>query len=116
MKEDRTSITQRIAIRRAAHQLLNNPKVLDDPVALRIIGKETTSALQVDPHKFENTPLPPYLHTFVNARSRYVEDELALGIQHGLCQYVILGAGLDTFACHRAGNINRRNHYPAHWI
>ena len=105
MKESGPSITaQRVAIRRAAHQLMDDPKVLDDPVALRIIGKEISSALQADPHEFENTPLSPYLRAFVAARSRYAEDELALGIQRGVCQYVILGAGLDTFAY--------RNQYP----
>ena len=105
MKESGPSITaQRVAIRRAAHQLMDDPKVLDDPVALRIIGKEISSALQADPHEFENTPLSPYLRAFVAARSRYAEDELALSIQRGVCQYVILGAGLDTFAY--------RNQYP----
>jgi methyltransferase (TIGR00027 family) len=105
MNENGPSITaQRVAIRRAAHQLLDNPKVLDDPVALRIIDKKTASALQADPHKYENTPLSPYLRAFVNARSRYAEDELALGMQHSVSQYVILGAGLDTFAY--------RNPYP----
>jgi methyltransferase (TIGR00027 family) len=34
----------------------------------------------------------------VAARSRYAEDELALGVRRGVRQYVILGAGLDTFA------------------
>ena len=32
------------------------------------------------------------------ARSRYAEDELARAVAHGVTQYVILGAGLDTFA------------------
>jgi methyltransferase (TIGR00027 family) len=31
-------------------------------------------------------------------RSRYVEDNLAAAVQAGITQYVILGAGLDTFA------------------
>jgi O-methyltransferase involved in polyketide biosynthesis len=31
-------------------------------------------------------------------RNRYAEDELARSIQRGVRQYVILGAGLDTFA------------------
>ena len=31
-------------------------------------------------------------------RNRYAEDELARSIQRGVNQYVILGAGLDTFA------------------
>jgi methyltransferase (TIGR00027 family) len=105
MKEDRPSVTaQRVAMRRAAHQLLDDPKVFDDSVALRIVGKENASALQADPRQFETTRLSPYLRAFVAARSRYAEDELALGVRRGVRQYVILGAGLDTFAY--------RNPYP----
>jgi methyltransferase (TIGR00027 family) len=99
MKENRPSATaQRVAIRRAAHQLLDDPKVFDDPVALRIIGKESASALQADPSQFESTALSPYLRAFIAARSRYAEDELAIGVRRGVRQYVILGAGFDTFA------------------
>jgi len=99
MKENRPSATaQRVAMRRAAHQLLDDPKVFDDSVALRIIGKESVAALQAGPRRFEATPLSPYLRAFVAARSRYAEDELALGVRRGVRQYVILGAGLDTFA------------------
>jgi methyltransferase (TIGR00027 family) len=32
------------------------------------------------------------------ARSRYVEDQLAAAVRQGVAQYVVLGAGLDTFA------------------
>ena len=95
---------QRVAIRRAAHMLLDDPKVFDDPLALTIIGKESASALQANPKQFETSPLSPYLRAFVAARSRYAEDELALAVPRGVCQYVILGAGLDTFAY--------RNSYP----
>jgi methyltransferase (TIGR00027 family) len=99
MKDNRPSATaQRVAIRRAAHQLLDDPKVFDDPVALRIIGKESASVLQADPGQFENTALSPYLRAFIAARSRYAEDELAIGVRRGVRQYVILGAGFDTFA------------------
>jgi methyltransferase (TIGR00027 family) len=99
LKENRASVTaQRVGMKRAAHQLLDDPKVFDDPVALRIIGKESASTLQADPHQFESTPLSSYLRAFVAARSRYAEEELALGVQRNVCQYVILGAGLDTFA------------------
>jgi methyltransferase (TIGR00027 family) len=99
LKENRASVTaQRVAMQRAAHQLLDDPKVFDDPVALRIIGKESASALQVDPRQFESSPLSSYLRAFVVARSRYAEEELALGVRRGVRQYVILGAGLDTFA------------------
>ncbi len=99
MKEDRPSVTaERVAMRRAAHQLLDDPKIFDDPVALRITGRENALALQADPRQFETTPLSPYMRAFVAARSRYAEDELALGVRRGVRQYVILGAGLDTFA------------------
>jgi len=99
MKHNRPSATaQRVAMRRAAHQLLDDPKVFDDPLALRIIGKESASPLQADPRQSEAAPLSPYLRAFVAARSRYAEDELALGVRRGVRQYVILGAGLDTFA------------------
>lgn len=99
MKENRPSATaQRVAMRRAAHQLLDDPKVFDDPFALRIIGKESASALETDPRQFETMPLSPYLRAFVAARSRYAEDELAHGVRRGVRQYVILGAGLETFA------------------
>jgi O-methyltransferase involved in polyketide biosynthesis len=87
MKENRASVTaQRVALRRAAHQLLDDPKVFDDPLALAILGQESASALQADPLKYEVSPLSPYLRAFVAARSRYAEDELALGVQRGVRQ------------------------------
>lgn len=99
MKGNRTSATaQRVAMQRAAHQLLDDPKVFEDPVALRIIGEESALALQADPGQLETTLLAPYLRAFIAARSQYAEDELALGVRRGIRQYVILGAGLDTFA------------------
>ncbi len=105
MKENQPSATaQRVALRRAAHQLLDDPKVFEDPVALRIIGRQSASVLQADPRQFDATPLSPYLRAFVAARSRYAEDELAHGLRGGVGQYVILGAGLETFAY--------RNPYP----
>ena len=35
---------------------------------------------------------------FMAARSRFVEDKLAEALAQGVTQYVVLGAGLDTFA------------------
>ena len=35
------------------------------------------------------------------ARARYIEDLVAEQADHGVAQYVILGAGLDTFAQRR---------------
>lgn len=99
MKENQPSATaQRVAMQRAAHQLIDNPKVFDDPIALRIIGSEGGLALKADPNQSQAMPFSTYVRALVAARSRYTEDELALAVQRGVCQYVILGAGLDTFA------------------
>jgi len=106
MRANRPSATaQRVAVRRAAHQLLDDPKVFDDPVALRILGRKSAWTLQSDPHRSEGTELSLHLRAFMAARSRYAEDELDRGVRRGVRQYVILGAGLDTFAY--------RSPYPA---
>ena len=102
MEEGRPSITaQSAAIHRGAHQLLDVPKVLDDPLALRIIGAKAESALRSNPGRFQKSR---FMRAFIVLRSRYAEDELARAVQRGVRQYVILGAGLDTFAY--------RNPYP----
>jgi methyltransferase (TIGR00027 family) len=86
----------RVAIRRAAHQLLDQPKVLDDPFALRIIGSEAAQDLRSNPK--EHHAFSRAFRAFMAARSRFAEDELARAVAQGVTQYVILGAGLDTFA------------------
>ncbi len=93
---------QSAAVFRAAHQILDRPLIFDDPLALRIIGAKAESALRADLMQFQRRRS---LRTFLALRSRYTEDELARAVQRGVRQYVILGAGLDTFPY--------RNHYPA---
>jgi methyltransferase (TIGR00027 family) len=89
-KPSRTALG--VAVRRAAHQLVDHPKVFDDPLALRIIGAEAASKLQSE------IPAGQALRAFVAVRSRYAEDQLARAVNNGVRQYVVLGAGLDTFA------------------
>lgn len=101
MEEGRPSETaQRAAMHRAAHQLLDSPKILDDPLALRIIGAEAESALRSNLEEFR---IFRFLRAFLVLRSRYAEDELAKAMERGGRQYVILGAGLDTFAYRTSG-------------
>jgi methyltransferase (TIGR00027 family) len=89
---------QRVALRRAAHQLVDDPRVFEDPLALTIIGKETAALLTSEPEKFE-TFASRHMRAFIAARSRFAEDELKAAVARGVRQYVVLGAGLDTFAC-----------------
>ncbi len=85
------------ATRRAAHQFLDNPKIFEDPLALRIIGAEAESKLRLNVAQFHNL-LERHVRALMVVRNRYAEEELARSIQRGVRQYVILGAGLDTFA------------------
>jgi methyltransferase (TIGR00027 family) len=43
-------------------------------------------------------PISRAFRAFMAARSRYAEDQLAKAIEERVAQYVVLGAGLDTFA------------------
>jgi methyltransferase (TIGR00027 family) len=104
MIEARPSATaQRVAMRRAAHQFLDVPKVFDDPLALRILGEKSVAELRSTAGNLQDSAAVS-LRAFLVARSRFAEDELARAVGRGATQYVILGAGLDTFAY--------RNPYP----
>jgi len=86
-----------VAMQRAAHQLLEHPRVLDDPLALTILGATEEQALRADLDKYR-TPMALGLRSSVVVRSRLAEDEWARAVERGVRQYVILGAGLDTGA------------------
>lgn len=85
---------------RALHQTLDDdPKILVDPIASRLIDAEGDfykGALA------DSAVLPPSIRSRFRSlflvRSRYAEDCLAESLSCGVRQYVILGAGLDTFA------------------
>jgi methyltransferase (TIGR00027 family) len=83
----------RVAIRRAAHQLMEQPRVLDDPIALPLVAEGYTRDLDRACH-----PVAQDFRCFRAARSRFTEDQLAHAVSLGVTQYVVLGAGLDTFA------------------
>jgi O-methyltransferase involved in polyketide biosynthesis len=87
----------KVAIRRAAHQLLDTPRVLDDPLALRIIGTDAAGELNASLGR-QHGRVSRAIRAFIAVRSRRAEDELARAIARGVTQYVVLGAGLDTFA------------------
>jgi len=79
--------------------------VHDDPFALTILGPAQAAALRADPWQFETGSVAAVLRAFLAVRSRLAEDTLAQAVAAGVRQYVVLGAGLDTFAY--------RNPYPA---
>jgi methyltransferase (TIGR00027 family) len=85
-------------MRRAAHQLYDaQPLVFEDPVAVPILGDEYLPEVHKTATKLHK-PFSVALRAFLVARSRYAEDLLARAVADGVTQYVLLGAGLDTFA------------------
>ena len=99
MKQGQPSKTAEwVARMRAAHQVLDAPPhVLEDPLAPRLLSAEQREALS-RPDAAQQTPDARATRAFVVARSRYTEDLLARAVAAGVRQYVVLGAGLDTFA------------------
>jgi len=83
----------RVAHRRAAHQLLDQPPVLADPIAISILGNDFALDRNKEAHRIARS-----FRAFMAARSRYAEDNLAVAVSAGVQQFVVLGAGLDTFA------------------
>lgn len=94
-----TSLTaQGVAALRAVHQLVDDPpRILDDPISVRLVGREFGERLAAHPERIRG-PRVTALRSHVLLRSRYAEDRLALAVQSGVRQCVIIGAGLDTFA------------------
>jgi methyltransferase (TIGR00027 family) len=97
MIEARPSITAtRVAMRRAAHQLVDRPLVFDDPLAVRILNHPARNKLAGEMQRENMMALR--MRAWLAARSRLAEDTLAEEVAAGVEQYVVLGAGLDTFA------------------
>jgi methyltransferase (TIGR00027 family) len=90
----------RVALRRAAHQIHDaRPLVFDDPLAVRILGSEYAEEVKRTPDSIKR-PFSAGLRAFMVGRARLAEDTLANGVRElGVKQYLVLGAGLDTFAC-----------------
>jgi methyltransferase (TIGR00027 family) len=106
MKSNRHSSTaEATAAVRAWHRLNHEPLILDDPHALdmtssawRVICKNALLTWLV----FERVlkVLQPVAAEIIS-RSRYTEDKLEESLRNGIRQYVLLGAGFDTFALRR---------------
>ena len=101
------------ALMRAAHLFLDDePKILRDNFALPFSNlqneAELITALKAFHTEFGQKSAPEIAQSllqsfrgFAVVRQRYVEDELTGAIKRGVSQYVILGAGLDSFAYRR---------------
>lgn len=97
-KETASSTALAVAYIRAAHQLLDHePLLLNDPVALPLLGESTAEIIRGELDRIQS-PIVKALRTHVVLRSRFTEDRLEAAVAEGVTRYIIVGAGLDSFA------------------
>ena len=103
------------AIRRAAHQLLDTPLILNDPLAVGLVPEADARAIEANltDHQTRESVL---LRSLFVMRSRFAEDCLAQAAARGVDQYVTVGAGLETFPWRQPEYANRMRIFVADHI
>jgi methyltransferase (TIGR00027 family) len=106
---------------RAFHAAHDDPKVFDDFLAHHLVTSEECQSLGIRlsdlsppaaamPRTSRTAALPWWIKAIAGsilARARYFEESLEQAIRRGIEQYVILGAGMDTFAFRRPELLRR---------
>jgi methyltransferase (TIGR00027 family) len=92
------STAARVALWRALHVEVDAaPHVFEDVVGLRLVAPDEGWRARGDMHPQGTAPF----RASIVGRARYVEDFLEAAVAKGITQYVILGAGIDTFVQRR---------------
>jgi methyltransferase (TIGR00027 family) len=92
------STAVRVALWRAMHMRVDSPPhVIEDEIGLRLAAPDEgwQRRSDMDPRGTSG------FRAAIVARARFIEDLVAEQAGHGVAQYVVLGAGLDTFAQRR---------------
>ena len=88
---------ERVALWRALHLEIDAPPhVLEDRVGLQLLAPDDSWRTRPD-----MSPFTAPFRASILARARFIEDLVTEQAARGVTQYVILGAGLDTFAQRR---------------
>jgi methyltransferase (TIGR00027 family) len=97
--EGSTSLTALMAaVQRGRHRLEDPPPwIIDDPFALVMVGPRWPDLAAASRSRFSDE-LGRQIRASIAVRSRYAEHRLATG---SFDQFVLLGAGLDSFAWRR---------------
>jgi methyltransferase (TIGR00027 family) len=109
MDNEQPSLTALMAAAaRAAHLVVDGePVIFADTLASALLGERAEELLSY--HTSHGThPVLAGARTQVACRSRYAEHALARAVGRGVTQYVILGAGLDSFAYRSGGLLGAR--------
>jgi methyltransferase (TIGR00027 family) len=84
------------SLMRAAHTRLDPQPLINDPWGDRLVPDSARELFRDDSHLLAS---PAYANVIV--RTRYTEDALQAAVGRGARQYVIIGAGFDSFALRR---------------
>jgi methyltransferase (TIGR00027 family) len=92
------STAVRVALWRALHTEIDPaPHILNDEIGLRLVSPDRDWRSRPDMDPAFTRPF----RASILARARFIEDLVLEQMERGVSQYVILGAGLDTFAQRR---------------
>jgi methyltransferase (TIGR00027 family) len=98
------STAVRVALWRAMHVHVDPPPhVIDDEIGLKLVAPDDDWRRRPDMDPQFTRPF----RASIVARARFIEDLVVEQARHGVDQYVILGAGLDTFAQRRSAIASR---------
>ena len=93
--EEPDSTAVRVALWRALHVRVDPPPhVLEDEIGLRLVGPDDGWRRRPDMDPAATSAF----RAAIVARARFIEDLVVEQAGRGVAQYVVLGAGLDTFA------------------
>lgn len=93
------------AAARAAHLEVDRPPYLfEDTLARRLLGERAEELLAYH-HRSGSHPVLVGTRLVVTARARYAEQHLAAALRRGITQYVVLGAGLDSYGSRSADEV-----------
>ena len=99
------STAVRTALWRALHLEVDAPPhVLDDRIGLQLAGPDSDWRQRPDMNEYAS----PGVRASIVARARFIDDLVTEQADHGVEQYILLGAGLDT----RAYRLARRSDIP----
>jgi methyltransferase (TIGR00027 family) len=92
------STAARVALWRALHvQNDPSPHVFEDEIGLKLLAPDEGWKNRPDMHPLGTRPF----RASIVARARFIEDLVIERADHGVGQYVLLGAGIDSFAQRR---------------
>jgi methyltransferase (TIGR00027 family) len=94
------------AVARALYRDEPGPVILDDDLALGLAGEEGPALTERLRTELPRTNVLAFCR-WMCIRSRFTEDLVERAICRGVEQYVILGAGLDSFAYRRSDLMDR---------